>query len=46
MLRASDLAILQTVPTGVRPIGITYDAMTGDVGVAVYTGEILVFATR
>ncbi len=46
LLRASDLAILQTVPTGVRPIGITYDAMTGDVWVAVYTGQILVFATR
>jgi YVTN family beta-propeller protein len=46
MLRASDLGILQTVPTGVRPIGITYDAMTGDVWVAVYTGQILVFATR
>ena len=44
LLRASDLAILQTVPTGVRPIGITYDAMTGDVWVAVYTGQILVFA--
>ena len=46
MLRAADLGILQTVPTGVRPIGITYDAMTGDVWVAVYTGQILVFATR
>jgi len=45
-LRASDLAILQTVSTGVYPIGITYDAVTGDVWVAIYSGEILVFATR
>jgi YVTN family beta-propeller protein len=46
MLRASDLAILQSVPTGVYPVGITYDAATGDVWVAVYSGQILVFATR
>jgi YVTN family beta-propeller protein len=46
MLRASDLAVLETAPTGVNPVGITYDAMTGDVWVAVYTGEILVYATR
>jgi len=46
MLRASDLAVLQTVSTGVYPIGITYDAMTGDVWVALYSGEILVLATR
>ena len=45
-LRASDLSVLQTIPTGVHPIGITYDATTGDVWVAVYTGQILVFADR
>ena len=45
-LRASDLAVLQTVSTGVNPVGITYDATTGDVWVAVYTGEILVYADR
>ena len=45
-LRAGDLATLQSVSTGVNPIGITYDATTGDVWVAVYTGEILVFADR
>ena len=45
-LRASDLSALQTIPTGVHPIGITYDAWTGDVWVAVYTGQILVFADR
>jgi len=45
-LRASDLAVLQSVPTGVHPIGITYDATTGDVWVAVYSGQILVFADR
>ncbi len=45
-LRASDLAVLQTVSTGVNPVGVTYDATTGDVWVAVYTGEILVYADR
>ena len=45
-LRSSDLAVLQTVSTGVHPIGITYDATIGDVWVAVYTGQILVFADR
>ena len=45
-LRASDLSVLQTIPTGVHPIGVTYDASTGDLWVAVYTGQILVFADR
>lgn len=45
-LRASDMSVLQTIPTGVHPVGITYDATTGDVWVAVYTGQILVFADR
>jgi YVTN family beta-propeller protein len=45
-LRASDLQALQTVDTGVHPIGITYDATTGDVWVAVYSGQILMFADR
>jgi DNA-binding beta-propeller fold protein YncE len=45
-IRTSDMSILQTVSTGVNPIGVTYDATTGDVWVAVYTGEILVFADR
>jgi len=45
-LRASDLSVLQTIPTGVHPIGITYDATTGNVWVAVYTGQILVFGDR
>jgi YVTN family beta-propeller protein len=45
-LRAADMAVLQTVPTGVHPIGITYDRQTGNVWVAVYSGQILVFADR
>jgi YVTN family beta-propeller protein len=44
MLRASDLAVLQSVHTGVNPVGVTYDPTTGDVWVAVYQGEILVYA--
>ena len=38
--------MIQTFPTGVHPIGITYDATTGDVWVAVYSGQILVLADR
>jgi YVTN family beta-propeller protein len=45
-LRASDLGVIQTIPTGVHPIGITYDATTGNVWVAIYTGQILVFADK
>ena len=45
-IRTADMAMLQVVPTGVHPIGISYDATTGDVWVAVYTGQILVFADR
>jgi YVTN family beta-propeller protein len=45
-LAASDLHVLQTFPTGVHPIGITYDATTGDVWVAVYSGQILVLRDR
>lgn len=45
-LRAGDLSILQTIPTGTHPIGVTYDATTGNVWVAVYSGQILVFADR
>jgi YVTN family beta-propeller protein len=45
-LRASDLGALQAVGTGVHPIGISYDAATGNVWVAVYSGQILVFADR
>jgi YVTN family beta-propeller protein len=46
MLRASDLKVLQTVPTGQHPVGITYDPVTGHVWVAVYTGAIMVFGAR
>jgi YVTN family beta-propeller protein len=46
MLRASDLKVLQTVPTGQHPVGITYDPVTGHVWVAVYTGAIMIFGER
>jgi YVTN family beta-propeller protein len=45
-LNASNLHVIQTFPTGAHPIGITYDATTGDVWVAVYSGQILVLADR
>ncbi|MFZ4516440.1 MAG: cytochrome D1 domain-containing protein [Acidimicrobiia bacterium] len=43
-LRAADLGLLQTVPTGTHPIGITYEPMQHRVWVAIYTGNILVLA--
>jgi YVTN family beta-propeller protein len=45
-LRARDLGVLQDISTGVHPIGITYDAWTGNVWAAVYSGRILVMADR
>ena len=45
-LRASDLSVLQNFSTGEHPIGITYDATTGNVWVAVYSGQIMVLADR
>lgn len=42
-VRTSDMSVLQTLPVGHHPIGITYDAGTGDVWVACYSGSILVF---
>lgn len=45
-LRARDLAVLQTLPTGVNPVGISYDSSTGNIWVGVYSGQILVFADR
>jgi YVTN family beta-propeller protein len=45
-LAASNLKVLQVVPTGTNPVGVTYDGTTGRVWVAVYTGEILVFNTK
>jgi YVTN family beta-propeller protein len=42
-LRASDMSVLQTVPTGEHPIGVTYDPLTGNVWVAIYGGALMVF---
>ena len=43
-MRADDLAVLQTISTGKNPIGISDDPVTGNVWVAIYTGQILVFS--
>ncbi len=45
-LRASNLAVLQTVTVPANPIGIAYDPLTGDVWVSSYSGYITRFATR
>ena len=38
-----DMVEVQELPTGHHPIGITYDAATGRVWVACYSGEILIY---
>jgi len=45
-LRSDDLKVLQRISTGKNPIGISDDPVTGDVWVAIYTGQILVFQDR
>jgi YVTN family beta-propeller protein len=45
-VRTSDMKVLQVVKTPVHPIGITFDARTGDVWVACYQGQVVVFADR
>lgn len=42
-VRTSDMAILQTVYSGVHPVGITYDPPTRQVWVANYAGSLRVF---
>ncbi len=42
-VRTSDMEILQTVQSGVHPVGITYDAPTRQVWVANYAGTLRVF---
>jgi YVTN family beta-propeller protein len=42
-VRTSDMEILQTVQSGVHPVGITYDAATRQVWVANYAGTLRVF---
>ncbi|BEP12960.1 beta-propeller fold lactonase family protein [Acidothermaceae bacterium B102] len=45
-VRSDDLAVLQRVSTGKNPIGISDDPVTGNIWVAIYTGQILVFQDR
>jgi YVTN family beta-propeller protein len=42
-VRTSDMQILQTEPSGVHPVGITYDPVTRQVWVANYAGTLHVF---
>jgi DNA-binding beta-propeller fold protein YncE len=45
-VRTSDMKILQTEPSGVHPVGITYDPATRQVWVANYAGTLRVFQDR
>ncbi len=42
-LRAGDLAVLQTLDTAARPIGVTYDSLNDEVWVSAYSGVIHVY---
>ncbi len=42
-VRTSDMEVLQTVYSGVHPVGITYDPGTRQVWVANYAGTLRVF---
>ena len=44
VLRAADLEILQQLPTGDRPIGVTFEERTRSVWVANYSGSLMRFA--
>jgi len=44
VLRATDLEILQQLPTGDRPIGVTFEERTRSVWVANYSGSLMHFA--
>jgi YVTN family beta-propeller protein len=51
VVRTSDMAVLQSIPTGEKPvpshpIGVTYNPVGNRVWVALYSGAILVFDAR
>jgi YVTN family beta-propeller protein len=45
-VRTSDMKVLQTLPSGVHPVGITYDPATRQVWVANYAGTLHVFVDQ
>ena len=45
-VRTSDMKVLQAIDTPVHPIGISFDTRTGQVWVACYRGQVVVFADR
>lgn len=42
-IRTRDMAVVQTVETNDKPIGIAYDATTRKLWVACYSGSIMIF---
>jgi DNA-binding beta-propeller fold protein YncE len=45
-LRASDMKLMQTLNACNEPIGITYDAPTGNTWVACYKGQVKVYSNN
>ena len=42
-VRTADFAVLQTEPSGVHPVGITYDPAMRQIWVANYAGSLSIF---
>lgn len=45
-VRASDMKLLQTIPGCNEPIGVTFDAPTGNTWVACYKGQIKIYSNN
>jgi YVTN family beta-propeller protein len=45
-VRTSDMTVVQTIPTGARPVGVTYDPAARRVWVANYTGSLSTYADQ
>lgn len=45
-VRASDMKLLQTIPACNEPIGVTFDAPTGNTWVACYKGQIKIYSNN
>jgi DNA-binding beta-propeller fold protein YncE len=43
-VRTADMTVVDSIATGTRPVGVTYDRDARRVWVANYTGSLMVFA--
>jgi DNA-binding beta-propeller fold protein YncE len=45
-VRTSDMKVLETIKACSEPIGVTYDAPTGNTWVACYKGQIKIYSNN